>query len=443
MQIQERNGTHVEMRTNRSFVTKLFQYLFYVQFLLITVLVLVLTVRGVLSAAHTHHFHPKKWYVPVLSSTACAGLIGFAWQELTCFNPSRMVKATFWLSPLLTCAFGILLISIGTPGGVAASVIALISSVIQSLYACWVSPRFQHANKIVTVSIAHHPPKVKAMVLLSIIICTVYLGSLMSGIGGATATATEIDTLFIFLILGSLTWTMQIVKNMMLVTVSHIKYMHFASGTQVDFKTAVRNSAKYSMGSICMGSIFIPVLGVIRGSARSVNLVSGDADEFMCSANCCSGVASRLVAYGNRWGFVQVGVYNKGIVQASADTWEMFKRLGMEKLINSDLTSSFCFLSGVATGSVCALVGGGWALLIHKTYATEVSLYTFLIGYFMSRVAMAWIQASVAAYYVAYAENPQSQQFDSTIPDYIREIERSQVQHSQELFRTAHVESML
>ncbi|KAL0428348.1 UNVERIFIED_CONTAM: hypothetical protein Slati_3009600 [Sesamum latifolium] len=397
MQIQERNGTQVEMRMDRSYVNKLFQYLFYVQFLLITVLVLVLTVRGVLSADHTHHFHPKKWYVPVLSSTACAGIIGFAWQELTRFNPSRMVKATFWLSPLLTCAFGILLISIGTPGGVAASVIALVSSVIQSLYACWVSPRFQHANRIVTVSIAHHPPKVKAM----------------------------------------------IVKNMMLVTVSHIKYMQFASGTQVDFKAAIRNSAKYSMGSICMGSIFIPVLGVIRGSARGVNLVSGDADEFMCSANCCSGVASRLVAYGNRRGFVQVGVYNKGIVQASTDTWEMFRRLGMEKLINSDLTSSFCFLSGVAAGSICALVGGSWALLIHKTYATEVSLYTFLIGYFMSRVAMAWIQASVAAYYVAYAENPQSQQFDSTIPDYIREIERSQVQHSQELFRTAHVESML
>ncbi|XP_020549793.1 uncharacterized protein LOC110012042 [Sesamum indicum] len=186
--IQERNGTHVEMRTDRSFVNKLFQYLFYVQFLVITVLVLVLTVRGVLSAAHTHHFHPKKWYVPVLSSTACAGIIGFAWQELTCFSPLRMVKATFWLSPLLTCAFGILLVSIETPGSVAASVIALVSSVIQSLYACWVSPRFQHANRIVTVSIAHHPPKVKAMVLLSIIICTVYLASLMSGIGGATAT---------------------------------------------------------------------------------------------------------------------------------------------------------------------------------------------------------------------------------------------------------------
>ncbi|KAI3446613.1 hypothetical protein Pfo_003278 [Paulownia fortunei] len=400
-----------------NFLNNIIQYLFYIQFILITILEIFLIVHGLLSAAHTHHFHPKKWYLPVLSSTACAGIIGFAWQVFTCFNPSRMVKATFWLSPLLTCAFGILLISIGTPGSLAASVIALVSSVLQSLYACWVSPRFQHANRILTVSITYHPPKVKTVVLLAIIICTLYSTFLMSAVGGATATGTKINTLFIFLILGSLTWTMQIARNMMHVTVSHIKYMQFACGIEVDFKTVVGNSAKYSIGSICIGSILIPVLGVIRGSARAVSLVSGDVDEFMFScANCCSGVAARLVSYGNRWGFVQ----------ASMDTWEMFRRAGMQKLINSDLTSSFCFLCGVAAGSICALVGGSWALIIHKTYATEVSLYTFLTGYLVSRVAMAWIQASVAAYYVAYAENPQSQQFDSTIPDYIQELQRSQ-----------------
>ncbi|KAL0453367.1 UNVERIFIED_CONTAM: hypothetical protein Slati_1314800 [Sesamum latifolium] len=181
------------------------------------------------------------------------------------------------------------------------------------------------------------------------------------------------------------------------------------------------------MGSICIGSILVPVLAVIRGLARTVSLVSGDVDEFMClCANCCAGVASRIVAYGNRWGFVHVGVYNKGIVQASMDTWEMFRRAGMEKLIDSDLTSSFCFLCGVAEGSVCGLVGGTSALFIHRSYATEVSLYAFLTGYFMNRVAMASVQASVTAYYVAYAENPQSQQFDSTIPTYIRGLQRSQ-----------------
>lgn len=44
-----------------------------------------------------------------------------------------------------------------------------------------------------------------------------------------------------------------------------------------------------------------------------------------------------------------------------------------------------------------------------------------------NRVAMAWVQASIMAYYVAYAENPQDQQFEATIPAYMQELQRSQV----------------
>lgn len=182
-------------------------------------------------------------------------------------------------------------------------------------------------------------------------------------------------------------------------------------------------------------------------------MIAGDTDEFLFScANCYAGVASTLVMYGNRWGFVYVGVYNRGFVQASMDAWSVFRRTELEMLIDSDLMGSFCFLSGVAVGAICSLVSGSWALAVHKSYATELSLYAFFIGYFMvirnwklktslssaasnsdlefvllqSRIAMAWQQASLTAYYVAYAENPQNSRFDSTIPSRIQELRRVQ-----------------
>ncbi|KAL8041107.1 hypothetical protein ABFX02_10G145100 [Erythranthe guttata] len=418
------------MARKGNFLNKLIQLIFYTHLTLIAILVIALTLRGVLSSksSHAHNFHPKKLYPLILSPTACAGILGLAWQSLATLNPSKTLKATFWLSPLLTCSLGILLVLIGSPGGLALSVIALIFSIFQSLYACWVNHRFEHASRILTVSIASQPPKVKAAAILSIVVSTLYSSFLISGIGGATAIGTKLDTLFIVLILGSLAWTTQIIKNMIQVTVSHIKYMKFSCSIEVDFQTVVKSAAKYSMGSVCLGSILVPICCVIRGFARGVSLISGDVDEVMFScADCCTGVGSRIVEYGNRWGFVHVGVYNKGIVQASMDVWELFKRVGIEKLIDRDLTSSFCFLSGVGAGSVCALLGGTWALVIYKNYATEVCIYAFLTGYFTNRVAMAWVQASVSAYYVAYAENPQSQQFDTTIPAYVHELQRSEV----------------
>lgn len=384
MQVQESNLNQFETRASSNFIKKIFQNLFFLNIFLITVLVIFLTIRGLLSAAH---FHPRKWYPPLLASTACAGIISFAWQLMTSYNPSTTMRATFWLSPLLTCAAGILFISIGSPGSLAVAVVALVSAVIQSLYSCWVNPRFNHATRVLSVSIAFHPAKTTILCFLSIVASTLYSCFLVSGIGGATATGSGLDLLFILVILLSLTWTMHIVKNTIQVTISRVKYMQFACGIDIDTKVAFKETLGYAMGSICIGSAIVPVLGVIRGSARAIILIAGDTDEFMFScANCYSGVASRLVAYGNRWGFVHVGVYCKSFVQASTDTWEMFRRVGLEPVIDSDLTSSFCFLCGMAVGSACTLVGGSWALVVHKSYATEVSICAFLIGYFIVRV---------------------------------------------------------
>ncbi|GAV82770.1 Choline_transpo domain-containing protein [Cephalotus follicularis] len=408
------------------FSRKLFQILFYAHLILIAILTIFLTIRGLLSARN-HHFHPQKWYPPLFTSIGFAAIVALTWHWVTYCNPSKAIRAAFWLSPLLTCAVGILLVLVGSAGSLAAGVIAVISSIIQSLYACWVTPRFEYATKVLSASIAFPPAETTALVILSITAAVFYSCFLVSGIGGATATGTLLDVLFILVILLSLVWSMQVMKNMLQVTVSRIRYINFACGMDMDTRIAFRDTIKYSMGSVSIGSALVPVLGVIRGSARAISLVIGGTDEFLFScADCYSAVASTLITYGNRWGFVHVGMYDKGFVQASNDTWEMFRMAQMEPLIDSDLTSSFCLLCGLTGGGICSLAGGTWALVLHKSYATEVTLYAFLIGYFMCRVAMAWPQACVSAYYVAYAENPQNPRFDSTIPARIQELRRSQ-----------------
>ncbi|KAJ9185733.1 hypothetical protein P3X46_005330 [Hevea brasiliensis] len=424
IEVQESSIQIETAKVAAQFVQRLFRVLFFVHIILTTILVIFLTIRGLLSV-HSHHFHPKKWYPPLLTAIACSGIVAFTWQQITLCYPSKAIRAAFWLSPLLTCAVGILLVLIGSAASLALGTIAVVFALIQSLYACWVNPRFNYAIKVLSVSTTFPPAKTTALVLNSIVTSIIYSSFLVSGIGGATITGTGIDILFILMILLSLTWTLQVMKNTLQVTVARIKYLHFACGADMDTRVALRDTFKHLMGSVFIGSTLVPILTVIRGSARAINLVAGGTDEFLFScADCYSAIASTLVTYGNRWGFVQVGVYNKGFVQASMDTWETFRRVGMESLIDSDLTGSFCFFSGIAGGAVCTLVGGTWTLVVHESYATEVSIYAFLIGYLMCRIAMAWPQACVSAYYVAYAENPQGLRFDPSIPVRIQELQR-------------------
>ncbi|XVE90239.1 hypothetical protein DITRI_Ditri20bG0062800 [Diplodiscus trichospermus] len=426
----------IEPTVAGQFLRKLFQIVFYIQLFIVSILVIVLTIRGLIYASNTDRFHPKKWYPPLLVSTASAGIVSFIWQSISFHSPSKAIKAAFWVSPLLTCSIGVLYVLIGSPLSLAAGTIAVVFGVIQSLYACWVNARYDYAAKILTVSTSFPPVKTATFVILSIIACVLYTSFMVAGIGGATATGTALDILFIIIILLNFSWSMQVIKNILYVTISRVRYMNFACGVDMNTQIALLDTIKHLVGSVWIGSALAPVLGTIRGSARAVNLVEGDRDEFLFScANCYSGVASTLIKYGNRWGFVHVGVYNKGFVQASADTWEMFERAGLVSLIDSDLTGVFCFFSGVAAGSICSLVGGTWALAVHKSYATEVSIYAFLIGYFMCRIALAWQQACVSAYYVAYAENPESLRFDATIPFRLQELQRYQVQQSMGSYR--------
>ncbi|RZC77791.1 hypothetical protein C5167_001957 [Papaver somniferum] len=387
----------------------IFLFLFYLHLLAAVVLIAYLTICGLdysFSRENTHNFRPLDWYLPLLASSGCAFVIAFSWVTATLCNPSKTIHTVFWLSPLLTFAVGILLLLIGSAGGLATSVIAIIFALTQSLYACWAAKEINHTTKIFSLSMAASVPSARnldSFVILtgSLMAATIYTWLSVSGIGGATATWTQFDPLYIFAILLSLGWTMQVIKNAVHVGISFVSYMYFARGVEVDSLWAFRDTWRYLIGNICIGSILEPIFAVIRGLACAMTAITGDTDEFMYKLLfwCCS--------------------------ESSIDTWEMFRRVGMESVVDSDLTGSFCFLCGVAGGSMCTLVAGSWSLAINKDHATEISIYAFLIGYLMSRITMAWSQGCVSAYYVVFAENPKSLRFDTTIPDRIQELQQS------------------
>ncbi|OWM78839.1 CTL-like protein DDB_G0274487 [Punica granatum] len=408
------------------FLRRLFEIVFYAQFLLVSILTVFLTTRGFLSARR-HHFHPAEWYPPLLSATGGAAVAAFVLQRLIQCSPSKALRAAFWLSPVLVLGVGVLLSCMDSVVGLVIGVISIISAVSLALYGCWVNTRFEYASEIISVSTASVSSEISCLVGFSVTVAVLYSGFTVCGIGGATAVGTTLDVAFILIELLSLTWTMHVIKNALQATVSRVEYLRLVCGVQMDCRTALRETARYLMGSVSIGSVFVPVSGVIRGSARAISTVAGDADEFLFScADCYSGVASALTSRANRWGFVHVGVYNKEFAQASKDTWDMFRRAEIEVLIDSDLTGVVCFLCGVTGGAVSSLIAGSWALAVHKSYATELSLYAFLIGYFMCRVAVAGAQACVSAHYVAYSENPQSPQVDPIITVRLQEMKRHQ-----------------
>jgi hypothetical protein len=55
----------------------------------------------------------------------------------------------------------------------------------------------------------------------------------------------------------------------------------------------------------------------------------------------------------------------------------------MESIVDLDITSSICFLTGVCSGSICVIVVAAWTAKVHQTFTATLSLLSFFIGYLM------------------------------------------------------------
>ncbi|KAF8103037.1 hypothetical protein N665_0189s0084 [Sinapis alba] len=403
----------------------LFTSIFYVQLILISALVIFLTLRG-LVFTKPQNFHPKKWYTPLLSSVAVSGVLSLSWQCFFLCNIAATSKATIFLTPLLTLSVGIFLVGYGktfVPGVGGVLVLFSFALVLHS----WLfvtRRRREFTFTIMALSTSVLPARTRVLAVVSSILSVLYSAFLVAGIGGATATATRtglVYVLFISLIVISLAWTMQVLKNVQVVAISKASYVHFARFEVISVCDALCATLRSHLGSVCIGSTLVPVFVVIRGMIRTANKMENGSDRTMyASDGDCSWVANHMILVGNRYGFVHVGVHNKGFVQASRDTWQEFRRtVGLEELVDADLTSSICFLSAFGIGVISAFTAGIWALLIHKDYFFQLTLYAFIIGYFVGRVSSAWLQACVMAYFVAYAANPEGANFDNRIAERI------------------------
>ncbi|KAG7555636.1 Choline transporter-like [Arabidopsis suecica] len=411
----------------------LFTCIFYTQLTLISIFVILLTLRG-LVCTKSPNFHPKKWYTPLLSSVAVSGILSVAWNCFFVCNKRATVKATFWFSPLLTISVGLFLILYDKTNPVVLLIGALlvVYSIVTECYGgLYVRNKYEFTFKMMSIATGMLPARTRAIAIVSVIISVFYSGFLVVGIGGATATRTRLDILFISILVISLAWTMQVLKNVQEVAISKATYVYFRRDEVMNACTALGVTLKKQLGSVCIASTLVPLIVLFRGTTRCCNLTGrcDDDQEMYESTRGCNWIANHIILGGNRYGFVHVGAYNKGFKKASSDTWRRFRTVaGFEQLIDFDIPSSICFSSAMGIGAVSALTAGIWELLIDRDHYFELTIYAFIIGYFVGRVSSAWLQACVMGYYVAYSEDPQNDRFDDTIPQRIvrQNIEKAQ-----------------
>ncbi|GJM96047.1 hypothetical protein PR202_ga12852 [Eleusine coracana subsp. coracana] len=394
---------------------------------------------GFTASASSHQnpsYKPFSNFIPLVSSVILSTIVACFWVILAVTNAPKAIKTSLWTAPVFALACDVVILLVGNGAALGIGVLVIAFAVAAALYSCWATgPRLRHASELLSTSIirAYLPPSTSCLVILVLVATFGYMAFwtvAISCIAAAEGHFMNYQLAYVAALLVSMAWTMQVLRYFVYVIVAKLAHAQLIYGVRMPggaVEALCGTMTGPAFGDICMGAMAVPVNSAVRGFARAMKTATAGNDEFIFSGQgCCLSISEKMLGRANRWGFVHVGARGKAFCVASRDVWSLFVLCGIAKLVDSDLTGSFCFLSSVATGALASLVAGSWALAMNKEQkelVLPVAIYAFLIGYYMCRMMIAWPQACVAAYHVAYAENPQNPQLGTLIPDHLRELQ--------------------
>ncbi|KAL6989715.1 hypothetical protein U1Q18_015466 [Sarracenia purpurea var. burkii] len=376
-------------------------------------------IQGLLEGGSTKRKEKKvlEYFLPQVEAASLMSItLAFSWQKAVRVWPKLMVHFILWSSFIMSLSAGILLICFQKPATDGIGVLLIAFAIGNGLYACWVTRRIGFCCKVLIKSLEPVSmfPDLNQPTYWMLGVGFLWMSLWILAVIGSLNF--YFPPLIIIALVLNLAWTAEVMRNVANITVSRVIALYYLRGMQSNTQFCFQRALSKNLGSACLGSLFVPAIEALRIVARGLNLLEGE-DEFMFScAHCCLRVMESIFRYGNGWAYVQVAAYGKGFVQASQDTWELFEKRKLEPIVDSDITSAICFLTGVCSGSMCVIVVAAWTATVHQSFMATVSLLSFFIGYLMTRIAMALPHACVSCYYVCYAENPDNRLFDDTIP---------------------------
>lgn len=409
---------------SRSYTNKFSLFLFIVHMIAAFGLVCFLVfkgIQGLLEAGEAVQRKEKrllKYFLPQVEAASLLSItLAFVWQKAMRMWPTFMVHFVLWGSFILTLSAGILLICFQRPATDGVGVLFVMFAIGNGLYSCWVSPRIKFCTNILIKSLEPVPKfgDLNRPTYLTLAAGFLWISMWILAVIGAINF--YFPPLIIIALVLSMAWVAEVMRNVVNLTVSRVIALYYLRGMQSSTQFCFQRALSVNLGSACLGSLFVPSIEALRIVARGLNLLEGE-DEFMfCCAHCGLKIMDSIFKRGNGWAYVQIATYGKSFVKASQDTWELFQKREMETIVDSDMTSAICFLTGVCSGSICVIVVGAWTFTVYPNFTATLSLLSGYVGYLLTRIAMALPHACVSSYYVCYAENPDNRLFDKTIQD--------------------------
>ncbi|KAI8867862.1 DUF580-domain-containing protein [Ramicandelaber brevisporus] len=242
----------------------------------------------------------------------------------------------------------------------------------------------------------------------------------------------------------SLYWTTQVIVNVVHTTISGVFATHyfFGGGFGEMLTTGHLNRAlTTSFGSVCLGSLVVAIIQLIRALIRSVFSTDGSqpgfcTTVFRCIFDCLLAPIEALALIFNRYAFVTIAIYGTPFVASAKRTWRLLKARGVDGVINDSLVNSLMFLGCVVIAAITAAIGAIMVLVMNPwfnlggNFTGVFIVLAFAVGGGVAGITTSVVGSGAAALFVCLSEQPeimaitQPQLFDKIVAAYPAVVSR-------------------
>ncbi len=376
-----------------------------------------------------------------------SGAVGFLISSLalsfmmTCARP--LIKVALWFNIIVN---GLLALLACITGLIPMAILCLIAFGFSCYYAyvVWGRIPFAAANMVTAITAVRANIGVSFFAYFSVILTfgwsmwwSISFVATMFVVSGCNAETDECETepngLLVFLFLISYFWSIQVIKNVVHVTVAGTVGTWWFTPQEASSccSKAVRDSwfraMTYSFGSICFGSLIVAIIQAIKEVIHNMR-EQGDSG-LACLAECLIGCIEQLVEYFNQWAYVFVGLYGFSFMEAGKNVMTLFKSRGWTVIISDMLVDSVLSMVamgvGVLTGIIGILVAQAAGIDLSQGMAVIAFVLGFLVGFALAATLFSVVSSAVNTVIVCYAEAPaEFQQNHPRLSDEMREAWR-------------------
>ncbi|KAJ2435250.1 putative choline transporter, neither null mutation nor overexpression affects choline transport, partial [Coemansia sp. RSA 2424] len=155
----------------------------------------------------------------------------------------------------------------------------------------------------------------------------------------------------------------------------------------------------------------------VRSILRAIRSQGNDniaVQLIACCVDCILGCIEGMVAFFNKYAYVEIAIYGKPFTQAAKDTWSLIKDRGVDALINDCLIGNVLQMGSFLCAAVVALVAWLYITITKPeynstgSYTAPIILSAFVIAMSMFMVLLKCIDSGAATTFVCLAEDPEA-----------------------------------